>query len=110
MSSIDVEQLVASMVQAARGVLAQKWPEARGYAEGEFKKIGEAIAYIGEQRAQNRMSEEKARLHLEMQKNATKTVLLTAEGLGVLAVEAALNAALDVVKSSVNTALGFALI
>ena len=110
MSSINVDQLVTSMLQAAQGVLADKWPEARDYAESEFKKIGQAIAFIEAQRALSLMSDEKAQLHLEMQKNAAKTMLLTLEGLGILAVEAVINAALDAVKSAVNTALGFALI
>lgn len=110
MSSINVDQLVASMLQAAQGVLAQKWPEAKDYVESEFKKIGEAIAFIEAQRALNRMSNEKARLQLEMQKNTTKVMLLTGKGLGTLAVEDAINAALDVIKSTVNTALGFVLL
>jgi len=110
MSSINVDQLVASMLLAAQQVLAQKWPEAKDYAESEFKKIGEAIAFIEAQRALNLMSDEKAKLHLEMQKNAAKTMLLTLEGLGILAVEAAINAALDVLKTTVNSALGFALV
>jgi hypothetical protein len=37
-------------------------------------------------------------------------VLLTVEGLGLLAVEQAINAALRVVKDTVNTALGFVLV
>lgn len=110
MSSINVDQLVANMLLAAQGVLAKKWPEAKDYAESEFKKIGEAIAFIEAQRALNLMSDEKAKLHIEMQKNAAKTMLLTLEGLGLLAVEAAVNAALDIVKSTVNTALGFVLL
>lgn len=110
MSSINVDQLVASMLQAAQAVLAQKWPEAKDYAESEFKKIGEAIAFIEAQRALNLMSDEKARLHLEMQKNTAKTMMLTLEGLGLLAVEAAVNAALDAVKKAVNTTLGFVLL
>jgi hypothetical protein len=45
-----------------------------------------------------------------MQKRATRTVLMTAEGLGALAVEKAINAALDVVRPVVNRVLGFALV
>jgi hypothetical protein len=37
-------------------------------------------------------------------------VLLTLEGLGLLAVEAAINAALKVVSDTVNSAIGFALL
>jgi hypothetical protein len=37
-------------------------------------------------------------------------VLLTAEGLALLPVEAAINAALKVVRDAINSAIGFALI
>jgi hypothetical protein len=37
-------------------------------------------------------------------------VLLTIEGLGIIAVEQAINAAMDVLKKTVNTALDFSLI
>mgnify|MGYP003439191727 FL=1 len=49
-------------------------------------------------------------MHLEIQKNATRMVLMTIEGLGILAAEAAITAALNVVKDSVNTAVGFSLL
>ncbi len=110
MAAIDESQLVSKMLGAAQGVLADKWPEARDYAETEFKKLAETIAFIEAQRALGQMSDEKACLHLNMQENSAKTILLTLEGLGILAVEAAINAALDVVKEAVNSTLGFALI
>ena len=45
-----------------------------------------------------------------MQTSASRNVLLCLQGLALLAVEEAINASLDVVKTAVNTALGFALI
>jgi hypothetical protein len=45
-----------------------------------------------------------------MQVNSTKGLLLVLEGLSLLVVEKAINAALDVVKDVVNTALKFTLI
>jgi hypothetical protein len=45
-----------------------------------------------------------------MQTSASRNVLLTLQGLALLAVEEAINAALDVVKTAVNTALRFPLI
>ena len=39
-----------------------------------------------------------------------QTVLLTIEGLGIVAVQNAINSALDVVKDTVNKAIGFGLI
>lgn len=110
MAGIDVSELVSDMLNAARGVLGRKWPEAKDYAETAFTRIGEAISFIEMQRALGKMSDEKARIHFNIQKNASKTIMLTLEGLGVVAVEAAINAALKVIKDTVNTALGFVLI
>lgn len=109
-TDIDVSQLVSHMLEAARDVLGRKWPEAKDYAEAAFIQIGEAIIFIETQRALGKMSEEKARLHLDVQKNTSKTILLTLEGLGIVAVESAINAALKVIKDTVNRALGFVLI
>lgn len=45
-----------------------------------------------------------------MQKSASRSVLLTVKGLSLLAAEEAINAALAVVRTVVNTAVKFTLI
>jgi len=110
MSSINSQELTSQMLEAAKNVFASKWPEAKDYAASEFKKITEAVAFIEAQRAIGAMSDEKAKLHLDMQKNAAKMMLLCLEGLGLVAVEQAINAALAAVKDTVNTALGFSIL
>jgi hypothetical protein len=110
MGEINLSELVANMLGAAKDSLGNKWPEAKEYAESEFKKIGESILFIQKEAAAGDMSPEKAKLHMEIQKNASRAVLLTLEGLGILAVEAAINAALGVVRDTVNSALGFILL
>ena len=110
MTDMDVSELVSDMLIAARDVLGRRWPEAKGYAETAFVQIAEAILYIETQRALGKMSQEKARLHLDIQKNTSKTVMLTLEGLELVAVEAAINAALKVIKDTINKTLGFLLI
>lgn len=110
MSSINVDQLAASMVRAAQGAFGEKWPAARNYAESEFRRIAEALAYIEAQRAVKLMSDEKAIMHFNMQKNTARVTMYALQGLSVLAVEAAINAALDAVKTTVNTTLGLKLI
>lgn len=110
MTDIDLSVLVANMLSAAGDSLKDKWPESKDYAESEFKKIGETILFINQEVLAGRMSEDKAKIHLEMQKNSSKMVLLTLEGQGLLAVEAAINAAFQVVSDTVNSAIGFALL
>src|SRR5262249_6983380 len=108
--AFDVKSMMGDMLHAAAGALDKKWPAAKDYAESEFQKIAQSIVAIGKLTAAGTISREEAVLQLEIQKNASRAILCTIEGLGILAVEAAINAALDVIKSTVNTALGWALL
>ncbi len=107
---LRASSLAAAMTRAAAKELGDKWPDIRDFAKGEFKKIAADIVLIGRLRAQGKITAKRAKLHLEVQKNASKTVLLASEGLGILAAEAAINAALRTVREAVNTAVGFVLL
>src|SRR5215510_7494428 len=108
--ALDIEDLAKKMLDAALPVLTDKAPGIGAYAAGEFKKIAQTIATIESEQAQGQITEEQASILLEMQKGASRSVLLTAAGLSLLVVEKALNAALDVVRAAVNTAVKFALV
>jgi len=108
--SLNAAKLATDMVGAMQGVLGNKWPEIKEYGEAESKKLAESFVMVQKLKLANNLDEEEARLHFNIQKNASRTVLLTIEGLGVLAADQAINAALDVVKDAVNTALGFTLV
>lgn len=108
--SLNASQLGKDILAAFKGTLSNKWPDIKEYGETEAKKLAQSLVMIESLKNSGKINEEQAALHLEIQKNATRTVLLTLEGLGILAVEAAINAALNVVKDAVNTAVGFALI
>lgn len=90
--------------------LREKTPDIKNYAESESQKLAQSLVMIEQLAATGKIDEYEAKLHLDIQKNATRMVFLTIEGLGVLAVEQAINAALAAVKDAVNTALGFALL
>jgi len=108
--AIDTGALTNQMFNAAFGVLKGKTPSIGTFVRGECAKIAQTFATIESGVQAGEISAEEASVLLDMQRSATRTVLLSAEGLGMLVVEQAINAALDVVKSVVNTALGFALI
>lgn len=108
--SLDVHQLLTSMVGAARDALAADWPEARDFSETEFRKFVETLEMIARLTADGSITPERARMHIEFQKRSMQAVLLTVRGLGVLAVENAVNAAIGAVRDMVNTALGFRLL
>jgi hypothetical protein len=108
--SLDIEALLGAMLGAAKSVLSDKWPELKDYTETELRGIAEGIALIATLHADGSITEEQARILLEMKKNTARNVMLTIEGLGVLAAEQAINAALGVVRDTVNTALRFPLL
>lgn len=107
---IDIATLAEQMTKAALPILKEVAPSIGGYVRGECAKLAQTIATIEAEHAAGQMSDEEAKLLIEMQKGAMRTVLLSAEGLGLLAVEKAINAALDAVKPLVNAALGFGLL
>lgn len=110
MASINVEQLVTGMLGAAQGVFNEKWPGIKDYAEGEFEKLARTLAQIEVLRIKHQINEAEASVLFEIQKNTARSVMLTLEGMSLLLVEGAINAALAVVKDTVNSALGFALL
>ncbi|MDH3647539.1 MAG: hypothetical protein OER80_12285 [Gammaproteobacteria bacterium] len=110
MAKINVATLTKQIRDAAKGELTDKWPEIKDYANTEAKKIAETIKMISIMTAAGKMSQKAAKIHLRIQKNAATTVLLTVEGLGLIAVENAINAAVRVIQDTVNKAVGFRLI
>jgi len=110
MAEIDTKKLVKDMLEAAAAPLRRAWPEVRDYAEAEFRKLADTMTTVQKLEQSGQITKKRAKLHLEIQKNAMRTVLLTIEGLGILAVEKAINAALRVVRDTVNSALGWSLL
>ncbi len=108
--ALSASQLGKDMLAAFSGKLKDQWPDIKDYAKTEAKKLAETLVMIEKLHIAGSITDEQAKLHLDIQKNSTRIVLLALEGLGLLAVEAAINAALDVVKNAVNTALDFTLI
>lgn len=103
---IDINKLLKEMLKAASGVLKKKWPKAKDYAENEFRKLLTEAQHIAQLKADGKITEQEAAYLMDLQRNASRVVLLAIEGLGILAVEAAINAALAVVRDTINTALG----
>lgn len=103
---IDVEKLLKAMLAAASDVLKKQWPTAKDYAENEFRKLLIEAQHIAQLKADGKISEQEAAYLMSLQRNATHAVLLTIKGLGMVAVEEAVNAALAVVRDTINAAVG----
>ena len=108
--AIDWQPLVTQMLTAAAQVVTVGWENLRPYAESEFIKLGQDLALIAQLVAEGKMDQQSAALHLDMQKNSMRAVFCTIEGFGLLVVEQIINAALSVVRNSINMLVGFTLI
>ena len=108
--SLDAKQIGKDMIAAAAEVFDKKWPEIKEYAEDELKDFARVLGRISARYAAGKISEENARAMVSAQIRSMEIVLLAAEGLGILMVEAAINSAIDVVRTAVNKAIGFALL
>ncbi|EMP56423.1 hypothetical protein MSNKSG1_05733 [Marinobacter santoriniensis NKSG1] len=107
MSNIDVHQILPGMIAAAKGVFDEKWPIIKDYAEAELEKLARTLAQIEALKLSGQISDAEASMLFEMQKNTARAVMLTLQGMSLLLVEGAINAALAAVKDTINTALGF---
>jgi hypothetical protein len=110
MAEINVQQVLGQMLDAAKEVLGNHWEEAKPFAKQQLKALAENFNLIKELKDEGKISEEQAKYYLEIHKSSVRIVLLTIEGLGILAVEATINAVLDIVKTTVNTAIGWSLL
>lgn len=108
--SFTAAEILKPMMAAARESLARDWGKAEDYAKPEMKRLAESLATIARLVAAKKVNQRQAKALLNIHRNTTQTVLLTVEGLGVVAVEDAINAALRAARDTVNTAVGFKLV
>lgn len=105
--ALDTQQLVTDMLTAAKGNLGKFWKQAKPYAENETLNMANKLLMIETLKLTGKISKEEALLHVEIQKSAFRTVLLSIKGLGLIAVENIINAALGSVAKVVNKAIGW---
>jgi hypothetical protein len=110
LSDIDLNDMLKQMVQSVRKVLKSSWKEVKPFAEQQLRSFIENIRLIDELKSKGKITEEKARLHLSIQREAARTVLLTIEGIGILTAENAINSAIQVIRTTVNKAIGWVLL
>ena len=107
--ALDMGELAAKMFGAASNVLTGEAPEVLEYAKGEMEKIARRIVEIGVMPIDENTPALALNL-LKQQKLSSEQLLITVQGLSKQVAQDAINAALGVVSSTVNSALGFALL
>ena len=84
--------------------------DAQSFAQIEFTKIAQTIVSIQEMLVAGQINQQQATQLLDMQKSASRSVLLTVRRTGSAGGRGAINVALNVIKRVVNTAVKFPMI
>lgn len=109
MAKFDFEGTVKEMGKVALPFLKGGAGKAKDYGKAEAEKMARTALMLAEGVAKGQVDEEEARLVLEVQKNASRSILLTIKGLGIVSVENAVNGAMGVLRKSIEKATGIAL-
>jgi hypothetical protein len=109
-SPVSAENLGEKMMEAAKTSLGSKFGLIKHFLKDESEKLAITLRMIMAASAGGEISKTEAKILLNQQKLAASAVLTSAEGMTAVAVQAAINAALKVVKDFVNGKLGFVLV
>jgi hypothetical protein len=107
MGKLNFTTIFEEMVSAAKSTLEENWPSVSDIASSSFKSLAQALVDIEQMKNENTISDEQAKLLLNMHKNTLKIVLLSVKVIDLVKAEAVINAALSAIKIPVNAALGF---
>jgi hypothetical protein len=108
--ALRASTLAKEALAAAKAEVADMWPDVKIYAEAEARKLAQTLVMIEKLKASGKITKRQAEILLDMQKQTSQVVLLTIEGLSLLAAEAAINAAIKSIRDTVNDAIGWKLI
>ncbi|MEO8653151.1 MAG: hypothetical protein ABI409_03405 [Ramlibacter sp.] len=107
---ITYDNLGDKMFEAAKTSFGSKFAFVKAFLRVESEKLAITLRMIVEASATGEISRTEAKILVNMQKVAASAVLTAAEGMTAVAVQAALDAALNVAKDFVNGKIGFALL
>ena len=106
----DVRLLLTDMVDAAQKILTENWVGAKPFIEVESRHILDSIETIARLKEAGKISEEQARLHMNIQRETYLSLLLTVKGIRRVQAENAVNGTLSVIRAAVNRLLGWSLL
>ena len=96
--------------EAAKTSFGAKFGSVKQFVKAESEKLAITLRMIIEASATGEISKTEAKILLNQQKLASSAVFTATEGMTAAAAQAAINAALKVVKDFVNGKLGFVLL
>jgi hypothetical protein len=102
--AIDAQVLGQQMLSAALPILKASAPNVEPLATLEISKLAYTIAATAHQVGAGQLTQQEAAVLLDVQKNASRSVLLGFEGLSLLKAEQAINSAYGVARTALSGA------
>lgn len=111
MAELNIQELLEQMVDAAKETFdGETWQEASKFVQSESKKFAQNLAEIHKWKQEGSINEEQADALIRLHKRSMKMVLTASAGVGLILAEKAINAALDVIRETVNGVIGWDLL
>ncbi len=108
--TVTENNLGDKILDAAKTSLGSRFTSVKTFAKAEAETLAITLRMIIEASAANDISKAEAKILVNQQKLAASAVLTAVEGMSLAAAQAAINAALKIVKDFVNGKVGFALL
>lgn len=108
--SIDVSQLIQSMLGAAAGAAKGHGEDLENYLQSRTRLIAEGVAAIERDRLAGKITDEDVRFAFDDIKESEKTAAAAVSVTVKAAAQDAINAALNVAAAAVNKAAGIAIL
>ncbi len=108
--SLNAEQLGKDILAAMEPVLRAHWGKAAPYATAEAEKLAICAVQIESGYKSGELTADEAKILREMQASASRATLTTIETIGLITAQDAINAALKVLTTAINKAIGIAIL
>ena len=105
MEDLDFKKIGADMLGAMKGSILDHFEEAKDIADDELADFAKRTAELAKKVIDGKITEQQAKAILKIRKAAVETVLLSISGIGMLAAEQAINAAIGVLKGVIGKAI-----
>lgn len=107
--AIDADRLLTDMLDAAAQAAGKRWTKLKKDATSQLETLAALASEIEARKLAGTIEEDEAEMLVKVQANAARAVFAGIKGQAKLAAEAAINAALAVLRQSVRAATGFPL-
>lgn len=108
--TVTSDNLGDKIFSAAKTSFGNNYKLIQHFLEHESEKLAITLRMIIQASAENQITEAEAKILLTQQKIAASAILTSAEGITAVAVQAAIDASVNVIRGFVNGKIGFPLL